>query len=77
MRLDKPPQVLPRPLMPLPPRIRLHLAEPLVLLRVLPRLVRQVVHRGVPRREHGYSFRGVVELEVRGWEVAREAGVGF
>lgn len=77
MRLNKPPQVLPRPLMPFPPRIRLHLAEPLVLLRVLPRFVRQLVHHAVSRREHGCSFRGVVELGVGGWDVARDTGEGF
>lgn len=53
MPLNKPLQILPRAVPALLSLISLHLAQRPVLLRILPRLMRQLMDGAVPRRQHG------------------------
>lgn len=76
MRLHKPPQISLRPILPLPPLIRLNLTQQLVILRVLPGFLREVVDCAVAGCEDGDLFGGIGEVGEGGFEFTGEGGVG-
>lgn len=76
MRLYKPSQISLRPILPLPPLIRLRFPQQLVILRVLPGFMREIVDCAVAGCEDGDLFGGIGEVGEGGFESAGEGGVG-